>query len=279
VATAGGRVLGKDDLRLRERELAGPLAEYARLPKSERTPPLPDPAKATPPKRPVPEPPPGGLIIRGYCTYLREENGRIVRSKEYYYKENPDRWAAETQSDLLWLTEAEWKSMIPASPKPGERIEVAAPIQKRFYSTIGIDYMEGSVNSVRPRETTMTLTVERADDRELALRLEGHALLGKPMDEKTRTERETRGCAVRVLGEVRYDRKKQAITRFDVVGVGRAWGNKMDYIHREVRLEEYPWMYGIAWELVSGDAPQDRIPPYNLLHYNSVGPYFEGGQR
>jgi hypothetical protein len=24
----------------------------------------------------------------------------------------------------------------------------------------------------------------------------------------------------------------------------------------------------------TSDAPQDRIPPYNLLHYNSAGPYF-----
>src|SRR5262249_51753631 len=84
-----------------------------------------------------------------------------------------------------------------------------------------------------------------------------------------------RGCELRVLGRVRYDRKKQAITRFDVAGVGRAWGNKMDYIHREVRLDRYPWTYGIVWELVTGDTPQDRIPPYNLLHYNSTGAYFE----
>jgi hypothetical protein len=48
----------------------------------------------------------------------------------------------------------------------------------------------------------------------------------------------------------------------------------MDYIHREVRLGDYPWMYGIACELVAGNASQDRIPPYNLLHYNSTGPYF-----
>jgi hypothetical protein len=34
-------------------------------------------------------------------------------------------------------------------------------------------------------------------------------------------------------------------------------------------------MYGIACELVTGDSPIDRIPPYNLLHYNGAGPYFE----
>ena len=59
-----------------------------------------------------------------------------------------------------------------------------------------------------------------------------------------------------------------------MAGVGRTWGNKMNYVQREVGLDQYPWLYGIACELVTGDAPQDRIPPYNLLHSNSAGPYF-----
>ena len=29
-----------------------------------------------------------------------------------------------------------------------------------------------------------------------------------------------------LLGKVHYDRKKQAITRFNVVGIGQAWGNR-----------------------------------------------------
>ena len=277
VATAGGRTLGKEGLRLRQSDLEGALQEYARLPKEQRTPALEDPARAQPPRRAVPPPPPNGLIIRGYCTYLRsDDHKRIVRSDAYYYRQNPDRWRVETQSDLLWLTEPEWKSLIPADPKPGSRREVAPAIQKRFYSTIGIDYMEGSVNSLPPRRTTMTLTVQRADERAIVLRLDGYAQLGKEFDEKLRSEPDSRGCELRVLGHVRYDRKKQAVERFDVAGVGRAWGNKMDYVHREVRLDQYPWTYGIAWELVTGAAPQDRIPPYNLLHYNSTGPYFGG---
>ena len=43
---------------------------------------------------------------------------------------------------------------------------------------------------------------------------------------------------------------------------------------REVRVEPYPWRYGIACELVSGDSPYDRIPPYNMLHYGGREPYF-----
>ena len=38
VTTAGGKVLGKEDLKLRSRDLAPVLAEYGRLPKEQRQP-------------------------------------------------------------------------------------------------------------------------------------------------------------------------------------------------------------------------------------------------
>jgi hypothetical protein len=271
VATAAGQPLGKDNLRLRKKDLEATLKEFAGLPKEQRTPTIADPATAQAPKRPVPRPPQGGLIVRGYCTYLRlDDKKQIVRAAEYYYKQNPDRWKVETQSDFLWLTEAERKSLIPATPKLGERHEVAQPIQTRFYSTIGIDYMEGSVSALPTAKSSMSLTVEKIDDQKLVLRLDGYAHLGREFDIKLRTEPRSRGCELRVKGSVHYDRKKQAIVRFDAVGVGQAWGRRTD----EIRLDAYPWMYGIACELVTSDAPSDLIPPYNMLHYNPTGPYF-----
>lgn len=272
VATAAGQTLGKDDLKLRKKELEGVLKEFATLAKDERMPTIAGPATAKAPKRAVPKPPANGLILRGYCTYLRHDDKKqIVRSSEFYYKQNPDRWKVETQSDLLWLTESERKSLIPSKPKLGDSNEVAQPIQKRFCSTIGIDYMEGSVSALPTRKSTMSLIVDKMDDQMLVLRLEGYAYLGKERDGKLGAEPKGRGCEVRLLGAVHYDRKKEMITRFDAVGVGYAWGRRTD----EIRLDQDPWMYGIACELVTGDAPHDLIPPYNLLHYNPTGPYFE----
>jgi hypothetical protein len=272
VVTAAGKILGREEPKLRKKDLEGTLKEFADLPREQRTPTIADPATAQAPKRAVPKPPANGLILRGYCTYLRHDDQKqIARAAEYYYKQNPDRWMVETQSDLLWLTEAERKSLIPANPKPGERHEVAQAIQKRFYSTIGIDYMEGSVSALPTRKSTMSLTVDKINDQTLVLRLDGYAHLGKEFDIKLRFEPRSRGAELRLLGTVHYDRKKQAITRFDVVGVGQAWGLRTN----EIRLDQYPWMYGIACELVTGDSPQDLIPPYNLLHYNPTGPYFE----
>lgn len=280
VVTAGGETVMSKDLRLRRRELSPALSAYARLPREKRTPPLEDPSLARPPQRPVPQPPKDGLILRGYCTYLRrDDGGQLVRSREFYYKENPDRWAAETQSDLLWLTEEEWRSLIPAELRAGAKIEASEAIQKRLYGTIGIDYMEGSVNSLAVRDSSLTLTVEKAGDRELRLRIEGDARLGKPLDDQSHDKPETRGCELRIAGEIVYDMQQKAITRFDVAGIGRAWGNKMDYVGREIRLADHPWHYGIACELVTAQTPADYIPPYNLLHYNSTPPYFAGSSR
>jgi hypothetical protein len=268
VATAAGQILGKGEPKLRKKDLDATLKEFAELPKEQRTPTLADPATAQAAKRPVPKPPVNGLILRGFCTYVRhDEKKEIVRSSEYYYKQNPDRWKVETQSDLLWLTESERKSLIPANPKLGDHHEVAQPIQKRFYSTIGIDYMEGSVSALPTRMSTMTLTVDKMDDQTMIMRLNGYAHLGKAFE----AESKARGSELRLLGTIHYDRKKQAITRFDAVGVGRAWGGRTN----EIRLDQHPWLYGIACELVTRDAPQDLIPPYNMLHYNPTGPYFE----
>lgn len=274
--TAGGRKLGgQRHLRLRERELAPVLDEFRALAEEERKPKLARAADVVPPKRPVPAPPAGGLILRGYCTYLRrDEQGKIVRPRVYYYEKNPDRWAVETQSDTLWLTEREARGLVPESTREGRRIDVAQAVQTRFFSTIGIDYMEGSVNSLPSLETAMTLTVVKDSAEALTLRLDGYGKMGKELGEASLTEPKTRGCEVRVLGFLEFDRKRNALTRFDLVGIGRAWGSKMDYTRREMKVAEHPWTYGIACELVTTREPADLIPPYNMLHYGgATAPY------
>ena len=276
VASASGKVLGSGAaLRMREKELAKALEEFKALPEEDRKPKIEVPANVAPPKRHLPAPPANGLILKGYCTYMKADaKGRIDRSTEWYYRDNPDRWAAETQNDMLWLTESEWKSLVPPDPKKGDRAEVALPVQRRIFCTIGIDYMEGSVNALLPRETSMTLTVESATPETIQLRLDGAAKLGREFDEKLHKEKNSRGSEVRMLGYVAVDRARNAITRFDVVGLGHAWGNKMEYVRREIKLDPVPWMYGIAVELVETRRPIDLVPPYNMLHYGSGVKYF-----
>lgn len=270
--TASGKPLSTNrQLRLRERELSEVLAAFRKLPEADRQPMLPENKDVQPPRRPVPTAPTGGLTIRGYCIYMKSgEDGKPARSKVFYYKQNPDRWPVETQSDMLWLTEAERMSLVPNDPQTGTTVQIETAIQQRFFSTIGIDYMEGSVNSLPTRESTMTITVEHVDKAGIRMRLDGYGQMGKPFDEKLKGEGRTRGCEVRLLGKLHCDRAGN-FDCFEIVGIGKAWGNKMNYTRREMSIEGYPWMYGIACELVAGDSPIDQIPPYNLLHYNGSG--------
>lgn len=278
--TAAGHPIGdgkgqRGHVRLREKDLAPLLAAFRALPESARKPQLPDPRSATPARRPVPKAPTGGLVVRGYCTYLKiDESGKAQRAKRLYYQQNPDAWAAETQSDMLWLTAAEWRSLIPENSSAGTQIAIPEEIQRRFFSTIGIDYMEGSVNALPLRESTMSITVEAAG----RLRIDGFGKMGKPHATGSEKEPRTRGCELRVIGRIHYDLKEKRITAFDLAGVGEAWGNKMEYTRREIGIPGLRWQYGIACELVTGTtpAPADLIPPYNLLHYGSKMKYFAG---
>lgn len=274
--TAAGQAIDdrkRGHVRLLAKDLAPLLAVFRALPESARKPQLPDPQSATPARRPVPLVPENGIVVRAYCTYLKDgENGKPQRAKRLYYQQNPDAWAAETQNDMLWLTEAEWRSLIPKNSSAGTEITVSKEIQRRFFSTIGIDYMEGSVNALPLREATMTLTVEKAGQ----LRLHGFGKMGKTHSAESKNEARTRGCELRVIGRINYDLKEKKITAFDLAGVGEAWGNKMEYISREIGIPEPRWKYGIACELVTGSAPHDLIPPYNMLHYSSKMTYFTG---
>lgn len=281
VVLANGEPLGEDRanggvVRLRERDLAPLLAEFTALPEFERKPQLPDSTTATSPKRSLPDPPEGGLILRGYCTYVAiNQKNEPERIQHFYYKENPDAWAAETQSDMLWLTEDEWRSLLPEEIQPGERSAVPEEIQRRFFSTIGIDYMEGSVNALPLRESRMTITVlGESDQSTVQLRLDGYGKMGAPFDAPAAAKARTRGCELRVIGRGVYDVKTQKFTSFDLAGIGEAWGNKMEYTQREIRIPGDRWTYGIACELVTGNSPYDRIPPYNMLHYGGRMNYF-----
>ena len=141
---------------------------------------------------------------------------------------------------------AERKSLIPANPKPGDRQEVAEAIRKRFYSTIGIDYMEGSVSALPTRKSTMSLTVDEGGRQRWCCAWKGTRIWAR-----ISTEAPPRGqaaaascaCSAHALrpqktGDHAFRRRRR-----------RPAGGRTN----EIRLDQYPWMYGIACELVTGD--------------------------
>ena len=101
------------------------------------------------------------------------------------------------------------------------------------------------------RKASLTWTVVGAGDAEVRLRLEGKALLSAdPI-------KAARGFDLAVGGELRYDVKAKAITKLDLLVVGDHWGDQ--YNARDARPGKQP--LGIAFGLVGGKEPGERIPP------------------
>lgn len=273
VATASGQALvRKRDLYLREKELSPILADFQRLPAEQRQPKFPG-ISAAPPERPLPEPPKDGLRLRGYCQYMRlNKEGWPVRADVYYYQKNPNRWKSEPQTDILWMTKEERLSLLPKDPQPGMYFDVPDAIQQRFFRTIGIDYMEGSIAALEIRDSGLKLVVTEANSETIKMRLSGYAKMGRALDDQTESVKQSRGCDVKVTGVVECDRTGQ-FSRFDVAGVGTAWGHKRNVTYRELGVSGV-WMYGIAVELIQTDRAMDNVPPYNLLHYDGGKKYF-----
>jgi len=126
------------------------LEEWKRLPEAERRPGAVRPLETASCKcgKPAVEPPAGGLILKSYERYLdRDSKGDLCRITRDW---SPGRWDhvtkvyAEPQHDHLWLTEAEWKSLLPLEPKPGLTYPVPEKIAKRIYCGYTLCYATGT---------------------------------------------------------------------------------------------------------------------------------------
>ena len=195
----------------------------------------------------------------------------------------------EAQPDFMWLTEAEWKSLIPTSPKKSDRFAVPAAIADRlvrFHLTPTMAYGESQgwdPRSIRSRELTLTVTDATAD--KIELRLDGVALLGadyasyEQKDKKGAGEQGTSavGYEPKLLGFLTYDVKNKAFTRFDVAALGDTYGTLGGSSFIFYRAGRQP--LGVAFELASGKAPADRVPPRAAVVYNTVNaPYLGTGK-
>src|SRR5262249_31690081 len=67
----------------------------------------------------IPTPPPGALILQVFESRLvRDGKGEVQRRQ----KHETFSWGEyEPGRDQIWLSEAEWQSLVPADPKKGER--------------------------------------------------------------------------------------------------------------------------------------------------------------
>ncbi len=221
-------------------------------------------------------PPPGGLILKSYtCGLMRDENNKLLRPRRYLMAGGGYGWPAEPQCDHVWLTESEWKSLLPPEPKRGTTHDVPQALSQRIATFHLLDKALGCPGFFWSKTTSrMKLIVEGVSERVIRMRLEGEAKLGE----------KDGGYPVRLDGSLWYDRVRKQFVRFDVVALGSEDAEQRTPKVRDSSLNiSYEVSKGctpllaVAFELVSGAREIDRVPPYAVMYDSAKSynrPYF-----
>jgi hypothetical protein len=251
-----------------------------------------------------PSPPPGGLILKLYYRTLTRGAGTQLRHAEkkdfvqnYSMGKNPSNPAVigsidsmiankafyEAHPDFMWLTEAEWKSLLPDNPTPGTAAEVPAALTERLFRYHLVPTMAFGESSGWPKKDIrggkLTLTVEEESKDNVRLRLEGFALLGSDY-ETTRKTLQKKGHAwgyePRLLGYLEYHPAKKQITRFDIVALGNNYGLLLEGLILFYRPRPQP--LGVAFSMVSADVPANLVFPRGAASPQGYKAYFATGK-
>jgi hypothetical protein len=249
------------------------LNAYVKLPKAERL------ARSVEgEEKPVPAPPTGGLVLTIYDRPLgRSEQG------QYRLPEGTDMGGLRTeaphgQRSSLWLTEGEFKSLIPPSLRKGESHSVPAKLAKRIWlygmwpQTLWVVEQTWQPNSVRAGN--LKFTVEDISAQTARMRVEGTVLLtaSNPLKlyptGKVLKMVENRYDA-RLHGVLVYDRINKKIVTWDMVALGDyagCWfaGHK-GWIEAKPQT---PLSVGFAFEVDSSayQVPAERRRPRSFVH-------------
>jgi hypothetical protein len=264
------------------------LDEFRKLPESERAPGAVAVPDLKPDERLIPPPPEGGLVLKVHARFLaRDEKGelRYPRPDDFPLmsggstSKNPWKLFLEPNTEYLWLTEDEWKALVPADPKKGQEVPVGPGVvdrMARFHLTPrrAMTSEGGILRKQDVRTARAVLRVEDVTAECVRLRLDGQVHTGTEFDrDRATTPNGPLGFGFRapLAGVVEYDRAKQRFRRFDVVAVGEVWGRWGDANGKSL-FAERPGStpFGFAFELVTGDSPTERIPPGGNPAY--IGP-------
>jgi hypothetical protein len=273
--TAGGKILGRSPKEALEKWKALPVAE--RAPGAVKV----GEVGEIDTQRTAPSPPPGGLIVKIYYRAFMRDRGKLryVTGKDLWHdvegKKTEEKQEStypgsittpQAQPDHMWLTEAEWKSLLPANPRVGDKDAIPAGITDRFIRWhLNPLSVYGETTALGPKSVRggeLMLTVAAVSKTSVRLRLDGFARLGKEPPLAVAEGKcaciDQWGYEPRVLGYIDFDPVKRVITRFNVVALGDHFG-RLGIADSATRIGLQP--VGISFELISGDAPADRIPP------------------
>lgn len=255
ILTADGKLLAyrnHEDPEVMRGVIAEGLAKWQRLPASQRRPGalrVEEPRKVDNTYHRAS--PKGGLVITTYTRILdRTTKGEFCHGSCKFTG------GEKSARDHLWLTESEWRSLIPENSKVGDTMLVPDRLVYRIARFHLVDNTRGEPDTWSCKELRqggMKLTVEGVSSKEMTLRLDGRLVLATHAD----TGRAERGFDVRLLGRIHYDTDKKVIDRFDAVAVGEHWGEGQ--YTGGARPGRTP--LGIAFELARGASAADQVPP------------------
>jgi hypothetical protein len=304
--TAGGKLLGKRHQHgVTTAGIQEALQAWNRLPENERQPNAVKVGEKGPSdsKHATVPPPPGSLILKVHARYLARDPREALRTttllKDFpgivkpatTYPGHFD-YNCEANPDFLWLTEAEWKSLVRTSPKKGDSYPLPTAIVERLcrYHLLpnALSGRTGDTWSiVGPKEkrgiraTEATLTVEEASSAGLRLALDGFVQLGNAHDpgagppKSQKDYLNTLGYEAHLRGRLTYDAAKNGFTRFDLVALGDMYGE----------ATEGAWFFrpgrnpvGFSFELSSGATPADRLPPRGNMTQSDLERYLGLGK-
>jgi hypothetical protein len=248
VVTPNGKVLAHGGA-LREG-----LEKWRKLPEGERKK-LEDLGKPDPPLEPAP--PAGGLILAVFARPLaRDGSGELG-----IYRQDRAHLSQEPGRDHVWLTEREWRSLLPAAAGTGDRVDVPAPLVDRLCRRYLIDLVRigGEGGPRRPEDVVkqaLHLIVEEAPADQLRLRIEGTAIFRTRGKEFGVLAAEGRMDSFQIVGRLVANRKAGTVTRFDLVALCET--GHYDEIGRKVQP------LGVSFELTQGERPADRVRPHSF---------------
>jgi hypothetical protein len=187
-------------------------------------------------------PPHGGLILDVFT--------RIPLEPAAGAEWSPNQAAGR---DHMWLTQEEWRSLLPARWRQGSRYPLPRAVAQRLLRFHLVDNVRGEPpmwEAEEIRQADLWLRVEDAAAGRLALT--GTARLESPGgDEGT-----GRGYDARVQGALTYDRKAGRFERCDLLAWGEAWGEGR--YTGGAPEGRFPLLIALS---LAGNTPADRIPP------------------
>ncbi len=280
-----------------EKRLQAVLDAFAKLPEPERAP---AEAKAKLDTEPLKyssgggrysgeEPPPNRLVLRAYQRLLtRDDQGnyRLARvnvtqfqlmqadaSGGFCGREGHPNFKAEGSAvleptkDMFWLLEPEWKALVPADARKGDRIAFPRSASRRLFVWGCHNWWaaETLIKLWTPeslRQADQAATVTDVSPGQITLRLEGPFQMEQVKPFKA-------AYKGNVVGVLCFNREKKAFTRFDLVVLGDYDG--IFSCRPKMTLGPMPIAY--AFELAKPGCPADDTLPIGLLPHKGGKSY------